>query len=122
VRVPGAGLVAFAVIGIGVSGIVPMAWSAASKKRPESPGQAIAAVAACGYVGFLTGPVIISGLTEWLGLPFALACIGAFSGVVWFLAPTMRAPTLTARPAPLAFAREDRAEGRISRGHPDTHR
>jgi MFS family permease len=97
VRVPGVGLVAFAVIGVGVSGIVPMAWSAASKKRPESPGQAIAAVAACGYVGFLTGPVIISGLSEWLGLPFALACIGAFSGVVWFLAPTMRAPASTGR-------------------------
>jgi predicted MFS family arabinose efflux permease len=92
VRVPGAGLVAFAVIGVGVSGIVPMAWSAASKKRPEAPGQAIAAVAACGYVGFLTGPVIIGALNEWLGLPFALACIGAFSGVVWFLAPTMRTP------------------------------
>jgi MFS family permease len=90
VRVPVAGLVAYAVIGVGVSGIVPMAWSAASKKRPESPGQAIAAVAACGYVGFLTGPVIIGGLTEWLGLPFALACVGVFSGVVWFLAPTMR--------------------------------
>ncbi|HEY4020696.1 MAG TPA: MFS transporter [Pseudonocardiaceae bacterium] len=95
VRVSGVGLVAFAVIGIGVSGIVPMAWSAASKKRPESPGQAIAAVAACGYVGFLTGPVIVTGLTDWLGLPFALACVGAFSGVVWFLAPTMRAPAST---------------------------
>lgn len=97
VRVPGAGLVAFAVIGVGVSGIVPMAWSAASKKRPESPGQAIAAVAACGYVGFLTGPVIIGGLQEWLGLPFALACVGAFSGVVWFLAPTMRTLASTHR-------------------------
>ena len=56
---------------------VPMAWSAAGKKQPESPGQAIAAVAACGYVGFLTGPVIIGGLTGWLGLPFALACVPA---------------------------------------------
>ena len=95
VRVPDVGLIAFAVIGTGVSGIVPMAWSAASKKRPDSPGQAIAAVAACGYVGFLTGPVIISGLAQWLGLPFALACVGAFSGVVWFLAPTMRTPKST---------------------------
>lgn len=97
VRVPGAGLAGFAVIGVGVSGIVPMVWSAASKKRPDSPGQAIAAVAACGYVGFLTGPVIIGGLQEWLGLPFALACVGAFSGIVWFLAPTMRAPVSTYR-------------------------
>jgi MFS family permease len=95
VRVPGVGLVAFAVIGVGVSAIVPMAWSAASRKRPEAPGQAIAAVAACGYVGFLTGPVLIGALNAWLGLPFALGCVGAFSGVVWFLAPTMR----TAKPA-----------------------
>lgn len=95
VRVPGVGLVAFAVIGMGVSGIVPMAWSAASKKRPEAPGQAIAAVAACGYVGFLTGPVLIGALNEWLGLPFALACIGALSGAVWFLAPTTRTPRPT---------------------------
>jgi MFS family permease len=93
VRVPAAGLVAFAVIGLGLSGMVPLAWSAAGKKQPEAPGRAIAAVAACGYVGFLTGPVIIGGLTSLLGLPFALGCIGAFTAVVYFLAPTMRAPS-----------------------------
>jgi MFS family permease len=92
VRVPGAGLAAFAVIGLGVSGLVPLAWSAASRKQPEAPGRAIAAVAACGYVGFLTGPVIIGGLTSLLGLPFALGCVGAFTGVIYFLAPAMRTP------------------------------
>jgi MFS family permease len=95
VRVPAAGLVAFAVIGLGVSGLVPLAWSAAGRKQPQAPGRAIAAVAACGYLGFLTGPVIIGGLTSLLGLPFALGCIGAFTAVIYFLAPTMRTPAGT---------------------------
>lgn len=55
----GIGIATFAVVGLGVSAIVPLAWSSAAQKEPASPGRAIAAVATCGYLGFLVGPVLV---------------------------------------------------------------
>jgi MFS family permease len=90
VPVPAVGIAAFAVIGLGVSGIVPLAWSAAGRKQPDSPGKAIAAVAACGYLGFLVGPVIIGALKNLVGLHLALAAAGLLTASIYFVAPAMR--------------------------------
>jgi MFS family permease len=92
VPVPVVALVGFAVVGLGVGGIVPLAWSVASRKQPHAPGQAIAAVAACGYLGFLTGPVIIGALTGLIGLRLALTGVVLLTAVIYFLAPVMRVP------------------------------
>ncbi|NIH82748.1 MFS transporter [Amycolatopsis viridis] len=72
VPVPVAGLLGFAVVGIGVAGIVPVAWSAAGRAQSDAPGRAVAAVAACGYAGFLIEPAIIGALAGWVGLRWAL--------------------------------------------------
>ncbi|WP_233573748.1 MFS transporter [Amycolatopsis panacis] len=69
VPVPGVAVAGFAVAGLGVSAMVPLAWSAAGRKQPEAPGRAIAAVAACGYLGFLAGPALIGPLSGGIGLP-----------------------------------------------------
>jgi MFS family permease len=90
VPVPGAGIAGFAVVGLGVSGIVPLAWSAAGRKQPDAPGRAIAAVAACGYFGFLAGPVLMGGLIGGIGLRWTFAVVGLLLVSVYFLAPTMR--------------------------------
>jgi MFS family permease len=90
VPVPGAGIAGFAVVGLGVSGIVPLAWSAAGRKQPDAPGRAIAAVAACGYLGFLAGPVLMGGLIGGIGLHWTFAVVGLLLVSVYFLAPTMR--------------------------------
>jgi MFS family permease len=90
VPVPAVGVAAFAVIGLGVSGIVPLAWSAAGRKQPDSPGKAIAAVAACGYLGFLVGPVIIGALKNLVGLQLALTAAGLLTASIYFAAPAMR--------------------------------
>lgn len=90
VPVPAVAVIGFAVVGLGVSGMVPLAWSAAGRKQPDAPGRAIAAVAACGYLGFLAGPVLVSGLSGGIGLHWTLAAVGALVVTVGFLAPTMR--------------------------------
>lgn len=90
VPVPGAGVAGFAVIGLGVAGIVPLAWSAAGRREPDAPGRAIAAVAACGYFGFLAGPVLVGGLTGGIGLHWTLAVVGLLPASVYFLAPSLR--------------------------------
>lgn len=87
VPVPAAGVAGFAVIGLGVSGIVPVAWSVTGRTQPDAPGRAIAAVAACGYLGFLTGPVLIGALTGAVGLRWALAAAALLTLAVYALAP-----------------------------------
>jgi MFS family permease len=88
--VPAVGIIGFAVVGLGMAGIVPIAWSIAGRKQPDSPGRAIAAVAACGYLGFLVEPVFIGALTNLAGFQWAVAGAGVLTLAVFFLAPTLR--------------------------------
>jgi MFS family permease len=90
VPVPAAGILGFAVAGLGVAGIVPIAWSVASRKQPGSPGQAVAAVAACGYLGFLVEPVIVGALASGLGLRWALTSAVVVTAGIAVLAPALR--------------------------------
>jgi MFS family permease len=94
---PGVVVLGFAVVGLGVAGIVPIAWSAASRKQADAPGQAVAAVAACGYLGFLVEPVLVGALATWLGLHWALSSAVVVTLGIFFLAPSLRVrePALT---------------------------
>ena len=87
---PTFGILGFVVIGLGVAAIVPLAWSSAAQRQPENPGQAISAVATCGYLGFLIGPILVGPLAETIGYRSALACVGLLIITVYFLAPTTR--------------------------------
>lgn len=90
VPVPIVGLVGFAVIGLGVSAVMPLAWSSAGQKEPGAPARAIAAVATCGYLGFLVGPVLIGALASVVGLQWAVGCAGVLVCLVFALAPALR--------------------------------
>jgi MFS family permease len=96
---PALGVVAFAVIGLGVAAIVPLSWNAAATKEPAAPGRAIAAVATCGYLGFLTAPVIVGTLATAIGLAPAVLVAGALSVVIVGLAPSLRVPAASGRTA-----------------------
>ncbi len=64
-------VVGFALLGLGLSCMVPVLFSAAGQ-GPGSAGPAIAAVSTCGYVGFIAGPAMIGGLAQLSSLPAAL--------------------------------------------------
>jgi len=49
----------FMLVGVGVSSVVPMVYSAAGKSTTMSAGVALAAVSTIGFVGFLVGPPVI---------------------------------------------------------------
>lgn len=68
----------FFLVGIGLSVIVPIAYSIAGNTRDLPPGVGLAMVTTVGYSGFLFGPPIIGFLADWQTLRFAL-------GVVLFL-------------------------------------
>jgi MFS family permease len=94
---PAAGVAGFAVVGLGVAAIVPLAWSIASQQHPDAPGRAIAAVATCGYLGFLVGPVLVGALAEAVGLRWSVAAAGATVAAVLLLAPSLRPGVPTGR-------------------------
>ena len=50
----------------------PLLLSAAGRSDPARPSRGIATVAGLGYVGMLTGPVLIGGLASAFGLTAAL--------------------------------------------------
>jgi MFS family permease len=54
----------FFLIGMGVSSVVPLVFSAAGKSKTLSPGVAIAAVSSLGFMGMLIGPPIIGFIAE----------------------------------------------------------
>jgi predicted MFS family arabinose efflux permease len=71
---PAGSIAGFAVMGVGLAAVFPLAVRAAGYD-PAISGPAVAAVSSFGYVGFLTGPPAIGLLAEALGLGGALACI-----------------------------------------------
>ena len=69
----------FLLVGIGVSSIVPLVYSAAGKSKHLSPGIALASVSTISFFGFLIGPPLIgllAGISD-LRLSFSvIACMG----------------------------------------------
>jgi len=69
----------FMLVGLGVSSVVPLVYSAAGRSRTMPAGVALAAVSTVGFSGFLLGPPLIglvAGATS-LRVSFALiACMG----------------------------------------------
>jgi MFS family permease len=74
----------FALIGIGVANIVPIAFSAAGNVKGISAASAIATVALIGYFGLLAGPPLIGFLAEIVTLRLALIVIAALLATMMF--------------------------------------
>ncbi|MFC4942329.1 MFS transporter [Pseudonocardia sp. GCM10023141] len=87
---PAIGIVGYAVIGVGAAAIVPLAWSSATRRDPGSAARSIAALATCGYLGFLLGPVLVGAAATAFGLQAAIGIAGLGLVVVFLLAPTLR--------------------------------
>jgi MFS family permease len=77
---PAGGILGFAVMGLGLAPVFPLALRAAGYD-PAMAGPAVAAVSTLGYAGFLVGPPTIGALAELIGLAGALACIGGLLAV-----------------------------------------
>jgi MFS family permease len=69
---PLAGLTGFALFGAGLSSTFPQLVSAAGNVETERSGSGIARVAGAGYLGLLTGPVLIGTCASLVGLRLAL--------------------------------------------------
>jgi MFS family permease len=74
------------VVGLALSGVAPIAFSAAGDLAPERAGGAISVVTTLGYGGFLLGPVVVGGLAELFGLRAALGTIAVAGALIFALA------------------------------------
>lgn len=79
---PVAGIVGFGCVGLGLSNIVPVLFSAAGRTPGIPSGTAIASMSTAGYGGFLAGPPLVGLLADRAGLPVALAFVVGFIGLV----------------------------------------
>ncbi|WP_337173224.1 MFS transporter [Paludisphaera sp.] len=68
-----AAVAGFALVGLGVSNVVPILFRSAG--RDGDSGAAIASVSIVGYLGLLAGPPLIGALSQWAGLPAALSLV-----------------------------------------------
>jgi MFS family permease len=80
-------LVGFALVGAGLSNVIPVLFSAAGRTPGVSPGVGIAMVSTMGYAGFLLGPALIGLLASGVGLRLALLVLVVSMGAVTLTAP-----------------------------------
>ena len=93
---PYVAIAGFFLVGLGLSTIVPIAYSIAGNAKDLPPGVGLAMVTTVGYSGFLIGPPMIGFVADISDLRIALALVGAL-----FLVMTV-----------LGFAQRSRAAAR----------
>ena len=83
--------IAFMVVGLGVSTIVPTLYSIAGKHPTIPTGEALTAVSSISFLGFLMGPPIIGYISELFGLRFSFAFIGIFGFMIALMVSRIKA-------------------------------
>ena len=72
----------FAFLGVGLGCVVPTVLSAAGDVSGVHAGRAVAAVAGCGWAGFVVGPVVLGGIASASSLHVALFVIPFLTAIV----------------------------------------
>jgi predicted MFS family arabinose efflux permease len=72
-------LLGFALVGLGLSNVVPVLFSAASQVPGVSPAHGIAAVSGVGYLGMMAGPPLIGLIAEHSSLTIGLLVVVVFA-------------------------------------------
>jgi len=83
--------IAFMMVGLGVSSIVPSVYSAAGKHATIAPGIALATVSSVSFLGFLMGPPLIGYISAAAGLRYSFAVIGVFGICITLLVSKIKA-------------------------------
>lgn len=79
-----------ALVGLGVSSVVPICYGAVSRHRGVVVGRAINAVSTIGFFGFVIGPPLIGHLAEWMGLRWVFVLVAALAASIGLLAGRLR--------------------------------
>lgn len=80
----------FAMVGFGVSCIVPLVFSMAGKSKTMSSGQALASISTIGYLGFLIVPPLVGFVAQAANLRCSFAIIALLGGVIILMVSTIK--------------------------------
>jgi predicted MFS family arabinose efflux permease len=83
---PFAGIAGFFLVGLGLSTIVPIAYSISGHTKDLPPGVGLAMVTTVGYSGFLIGPPVIGFIADWQTLRIALTGVAVLFAIMTILA------------------------------------
>lgn len=89
---PTASMIGLAVLGLGVGPLVPIVFSGAGNTPTRWHGSALGITVSAGYLGSVTGPVLIGLIASGAGLAWALAVPIAFLIVAFFTARLFESP------------------------------
>ena len=87
---PWAVIIGFALVGLGVSSVIPIVYMLSAKSKSMAPSAAIAAVSSIGFMGFLFGPPIIGFIAQETGLRIALSIVAFLGMMIWLLSIRMK--------------------------------
>ncbi|MDR7332567.1 MFS transporter [Roseateles asaccharophilus] len=79
VNSPWVSLLGYALVGLGLSNVVPVLFSAASQLPGVAPAHGIAAVAGVGYAGMMAGPPLIGLIAQHSSLTMGLLVVVVFA-------------------------------------------
>ncbi len=82
--------IAFMLVGLGVSTIIPIIFSIAGKRPNIPPSIALQTVSSVSFLGFMLGPPVIGHVAEATSLRMSFAIIGIFGIGIAFLASRVK--------------------------------
>lgn len=94
----------FAMVGLGVSCVVPLVFSIAGKIKNANTGQSLAAVSTIGYLGFLLVPPMVGFIAQATNLRWSFAVIALMSVII--IVNVAKIPDLTVDEAAIAQVEE----------------
>ena len=82
-----AAIAAFAVVGLGISPILPLAFTAAARHDPQHTGVAVARVNVGNYVGFVLGAPLVGVIAEFSSLRVGFGVLAVVALLMLLTAP-----------------------------------
>jgi MFS family permease len=85
--------VGYAMVGMGVSCVVPLVFSMAGKSQSMNTGQALAAISTVGYLGFLIIPPAVGFIAQAAGLRWAFGIVAGFGALIIVMVSKLKPQT-----------------------------
>lgn len=82
--------IGYAMVGMGVSCVVPLVFSMAGKSQSMNTGQALAAISTVGYLGFLIIPPAVGFIAQAAGLRWAFGIVAGFGALIIVLVSKLK--------------------------------
>jgi fucose permease len=83
-------MIGFALVGFGVSSVIPIVYMLAAKSKDMATSAALSAVSSVGFTGFLIGPPLIGFIAHEVGLRMALTIVAMLGAMIFLLSKKVK--------------------------------